>query len=266
MTRKLSVIKISCRLADYNVKKGQQTALCPQGLLEHPCKKPSGLLALKPPTESFAVAEKHINVLLLETTTKKRGGILQTWVPSSIHHPAREVWNPPPCTRVFAFPSVCELLCCANACLTLQGGRTDALYIQQTCNKCNLAPSTHLQTLGFLLAGKKKKLQTKQNVNNASATVLIVIRFADSLGVARHSLRIRTPQASCHPDGDGQIDREEKGTGDRSGVTAAARHRNNKTWGAWEWRDLFFERNEPRTHMLVYSFLLSWKKIWINAN
>lgn len=71
-TRKLSMIKISCRLADYNVKKGQQTALSPQEFLEHPSKKPSGLLALKPPIEPFAIAEEHVNVLLLETKKKKK--------------------------------------------------------------------------------------------------------------------------------------------------------------------------------------------------
>lgn len=199
--------------------------------------------------------------------------------PASVN-PACEVWIPVIAPGyLYAFLRVWELLCCAKACLTLRGGHADVLYIQQTCNKHNLTPKYPPPNTPFSCLQERK---TTQNFNNASATALIVIRFADLLGVVWHSLHAHThvPQASHRPDSNGQNDADEKSPALNGGrgwmwppCTADSRPRAGTAptaflydlgpppicyhschpclagaEGAWGLRDLLLQRSEPRVH------------------
>lgn len=85
--------------------------------------------------------------------------------PSSIHHPACEVWNFCRCTRVFVCISECLRVMMLCQGLSDSSGRSlRHVVIQQTHKKHNLAPSFHLPST---LAPRKRK--TKQNVHNGSA-------------------------------------------------------------------------------------------------
>lgn len=76
--------------------------------------------------------------------------------PSSIHHPACEVWNSCRCTRVFVCISECLRVMMLCQGLSDSSGRSLIhVVIQQTCKKHNLAPSFHLPT--FPLRGKRKQ-------------------------------------------------------------------------------------------------------------
>lgn len=76
--------------------------------------------------------------------------------PSSIHHPACEVWNSCRCTRVFVCISECLRVMMLCQGLSDSSGRSlRHVVIQQTCKKHNLAPSFHLPT--FPLRGKQKQ-------------------------------------------------------------------------------------------------------------
>lgn len=76
--------------------------------------------------------------------------------PSSIHHPACEVWNSCRCTRVFVCISEClriRMLCQGLA--DSSGRSLRDVVIQQTCKKHDLEPSFRLPALS--LQGKRKQ-------------------------------------------------------------------------------------------------------------
>lgn len=155
MTRKLSELKVSCCLADYKVKEAAAWLL-PLRIPRPSLKSHQGYQVLNLPLIPLPFC-KNSSTFLLPDKRKSSVDLSSRWIPpSSIYHPACEVQNSSHCVRVFVCISKWELLCCANACLTLQGGHTDMLYIQQICNKHNLALSTHLQILWFFLTGKEK--------------------------------------------------------------------------------------------------------------
>lgn len=92
MTSKLSVLKLSCCLADCKAKKRLQIGLGHQGFPEHLSQKQSGLSALKPTTDSSAIPEEFINILPLDKRGKALScGCGQLLAPQQ--HPSPSMWG-----------------------------------------------------------------------------------------------------------------------------------------------------------------------------
>lgn len=161
------------------------------------------------------------------------------------------------------------------------------LYIQQTCNKHNLALSTHLQILQFLLAGKKNKtilimhqrwfwlldLQIRSgwcdvrciHTHPKQATILTATGGLMRKRGAQHSTGDRSERdlpARRMPDWELEQCRRPRCltlAHPQSAITAAThagRHKD-RTWDAQRLWDLLLRRSKPGARMLARSLTVS---------